>query len=311
MQTHPPPLVLHDRGRHADAAALEQRLDGAGHTVFLTAERLIRGSGTAGSVWQGWLAADGVASHRLGDWLPCRLRLVVVAPHADGDRPVGGRPLVDRAAAGKDLQPAPADGAGRIASLQRSARTLEAVRRAESAAGWAQLGLHDLAVFRLGPPDGPDAPPMRQLADCLNQVLHPADVVASTWRHDARPQRSPGGLCTLRVCALTGCRLIEVTMEMWRWALPGELRLPWRGMPGVRVDPRSLIRLQASLAARYSQLHRPDTAPRSVPVAAIVLRPSPGWLRLHPPRTLVVSEMAFNEMAFNEMAFNWSNPWRQ
>lgn len=224
---------------------------------FVTAERLIRGRGTAEPVWQRWLVSADIPSRSLDEWLPRERRLVVVAPHPDDEvLSCGGLLSLHAARGGDSLLVAVTDGeASHIASIERSAQALAVVRRAESAAGWSQLGLHDPAVLRLGLPDGQVDQHMGQLADFLNKLLLPSDVVVSTWRRDGHPDHDASGLCAAQACEAAGCRLIEAPVWMWHWALPGDLRVPWRRMLGLSLAPQTLIRKQAALAAHHSQLH--------------------------------------------------------
>lgn len=241
---------------------------------FVTAERLIEGTGTPEPVWQRWLATARVRAQPLQGWLPQTARLVVIAPHPDDEVLACGALLAMHAARGGEiLVVAVTDGeASHPGSSEWSPRRLAAVRRAESAEGLARLGLRGIAPVRLGLGDGKVCQQAADLAKGLKSLLCSTDVVVTTWRLDGHPDHDATGRSAAGACAAAGCRLVEAPVWMWHWAAPGDLRVPWYRLQGLPLSPQALARKQAAVAAHVTQLARRDAEEGPVLGSAILSR---------------------------------------
>ena len=240
----------------------------------MTMQRLIQGGGTPEPVWQSWLGSARLRAQSLQEWLPDDARLVVVAPHPDDEVLACGALLSMHAArGGESLVVAVTDGeASHAGSPHWTGQRLAAARRAESAEGLSRLGLPDVAVVRLGLPDGQVCRQADRLAKGLKPLLRSNDVVVTTWRLDGHLDHEATGRSAAGACAAAGCRLVEAPVWMWRWAAPGDLRVPWYRLLGLPLTPQALGRKQAALAAHETQLVQRDAEEGPVLGTAILAR---------------------------------------
>ena len=240
----------------------------------VTHPRLIHGNGTPESAWQAWLQAGVITTADLQEWLHPNVRLVVVAPHPDDEvLACGGLMSMHRAQGGEIAVIAVTDGeASHASSSQWHAASLAATRRAESSAGLKRLGLHDVAVTRLATPDGQVSHHTLRLSLQLQILLHPGDLVVTTWRFDGHPDHEATGLAASLACQAVGSRLMEAPVWMWHWASPGDPFVPWHRLQRLPLQPQARDGKRAALAAHASQLD-PFARPEG-PVlgAAIVAR---------------------------------------
>lgn len=246
--------------------------------MAVIAERLIQGAGTPESAWQAWLeSADFAPREALTGW-SAQMRLVVLAPHPDDELLACGGWLARHAAQGGEcLVVAVTDGeASHAGSAGWSAPTLAGVRRTESAEGLRRLGLREGTVARLSLPDGDVAGHTDALAAGLTLLLRPTDWVVSTWRLDGHPDHDATGRTAADVCAAIGCGFAEAPVWMWHWAKPGDPRVPWHRMQGLRVDAQAALRKRAALDAHASQLTARDARTGPVLDAAILARAARG-----------------------------------
>lgn len=225
-------------------------------------QRLIQGDGTPESVWQAWLYSSEIATSTMESYLPLGVRMVVVAPHPDDEvLACGGLMAMHLARGGDVFVIAVTDGeASHAASPLWDAQSLAATRCAESIKGLRLLGLGDVTVHRLGMPDGQVAQNTLDLSLQLQRVLHPADVVITTWRKDGHPDHDATGLAASLACSSVGCRLLEAPVWMWHWAAPADTLVPWERLQRLQLTPQARVRKQAALFAHASQL---DQSPRS------------------------------------------------
>lgn len=240
-----------------------------GAVVF---DRQISGEGTPEARWQAWPGLDQLPLVSLDDLVPPGSRAVVVAPHPD-DEVIGFGGLLALLAARQSdsLVITLTDGeASHPGSRQWPPRQLADARIAESLAGLRQLGLKPHSQRRLSLPDGGLAACGDMLAQRLNELLRPGDVVFSTWQLDGHPDHEAAGQATARVCRQRGCRHWQAPVWMWHWALPGDARVPWSQMRRLALPGNTLRQKTAALDAHQTQLAPQDTgAPAVLPGFAL------------------------------------------
>ena len=228
---------------------------------------LIHGEATSALAWRCWLA--GLRCHELSveNWLPARARLVIVAPHPDDEiLASGGLIATHLAQGGRVLIVAVTDGEashGDSPSINRD--DLAYMRRSERWMGLRLLGLAQPKVLSLALQDGLVQRQERALFKRLVSLLHPADVVVSTWEHDGHPDHDSTGAMARQASAAVGCAYLAAPVWMWHWATPGDARVPWLRLRGLPLGAADGLRKQAALAAHRSQL-----CPRTSELGAVL-----------------------------------------
>lgn len=223
----------------------------------------IEAVGTRESAWTGWLT--GIKQREVGDCLPARSRLVVLAPHPDDEiLACAGLLALHAARGGESLIIAASDGEASHAGCTHTPATpwaltegfadLAQSRRDESAEGLRRLALKSCATMRLGLPDGGLYQRQGVLQAHLERLLHPDDTLLTTWRHDAHPDHEACGLAAARTAASLGCRLLEAPVWMWHWGHPNDARVPWYRLKALALPPDVVERKTLALAAHASQL---------------------------------------------------------
>ncbi|GAA0745641.1 PIG-L family deacetylase [Ideonella azotifigens] len=222
-------------------------------------ERAIRGEGTDEATWLDWPGMARLPALDLATWLPANCRLVVVAPHPDDEVLACGGLLARHAGQGGDsLVIAVSDGEASHGDRDPwPAEVLGPVRRSESDAGLARLGVSPAAVVRLGLPDGQIARHEGALQVRLAALLRASpvpDLVISTWSQDGHPDHEACGRAAEAAARQLGCRFAAAPVWMWHWARPDDARVPWQRLHALplAIAPRA-AKLQA-LAAHSSQL---------------------------------------------------------
>lgn len=238
------------------------------------AERLIdAGCGTAESTWLPWLAHCGFERIAVDELVPHGSRAVIVAPHPDDEVLAAGGLLAMRAALGRpSLVVAVTDGeASHSGSSRWTPQALREERTAETRHALDTLGLRGphSDVLRLGFGDGGVAGAVDALAECLERILRPSDVVLTTWRFDGHPDHEATAHACLRAERRTRNALIEVPVWAWHWAEPDDPRLPWQRARLLALDADAARRKCAAVQAFRTQL-----VPDASTGRAAVLRPS-------------------------------------
>ncbi len=216
------------------------------------------GAGTPESTWAASTSAD-----LLPRWHPMpdgSGRVVVVAPHPD-DEVLGVGGTVARLAASGAHHVAVAVTDGESSHPGQSER-LRHVRRHESRAAAARLGIIPDVLFRLAMPDGGvDA---GALAPVLARLIEPGDLVLAPWVSDGHPDHAQVGLGAEMACAMSGGRLLAYLVWAWHWARPDQL--PWHKAVRVDLDPALVKCKRDAVACFSSQLEgpRPILTPETV-----------------------------------------------
>lgn len=210
----------------------------------LTAAGLIDAPGTVESHWRAWPGLDRLPAADLAGWASA----VVIAAHPDDEVLGIGGAIALLAASGARLRlVVVTDGESSQAGPADKA-ALARRRAAETAAALRVLGAQNTEVIRLGLPDTGLAWHEDELTRLLQELTSGFSVCLAPWPHDAHADHDAAGRAARR--AFPGA--LGYPVWMWRWALPGDPRVPWhRGLriplpPAVMAAKRAAIRCFAS-----------------------------------------------------------------
>jgi LmbE family N-acetylglucosaminyl deacetylase len=189
--------------------------------------------------------------------LPAR-RTIVVAPHPDDETLSSGGLIMHQIARGVPVTVvAVTDGEAAYPSW--SDPGLAAARRDEQATALSLLGVPASSTVRLGLPDSSVAAHEDELAEHLDRLVEPGDVVVAPWRHDWHPDHEACGRAAAAVARANRCTLFGSLF----WALQ---RLEPHDHPDVEIAGLTLTDDEAmwrwvALRAHESQFdggrHRP------------------------------------------------------
>lgn len=223
--------------------------------------------GTPESQWAGCRRLAAVPPIEIHDLIPTEVRVVVVAPHPDDEVLAAGGMLALAAEIGRDIAlVAVTDGsASHPDSRLWSRERLAAERPRETHAALATLGVHPQTHVRLSLPDGGLAGQEAALAQRLQAVLRPRDVVFTTWQLDGHPDHEATGRATASAARQAGARCLQAPVWAWHWARPGDERLPWHRARRLRLPASVVCRKKAAVCAFISQL-APDPSTGAGPV---------------------------------------------
>jgi LmbE family N-acetylglucosaminyl deacetylase len=210
--------------------------------------------------------------------IPAQRRIVVVAPHPDDEVLGCGGILAAAAERGNPVALiAVTDGeACYPPSRNCTAQQLAALRRSESMEALRRLGLMPTEIKRLGLPDGEVKKHAQRLTQMLRHLLHPADIVLTTWRFDGHGDHEIVGRIAAEVADSIGATLIET--PIWAWHAPPEekARVLCVNARRVALTTRWHVRKKYALAAYASQVRPPAPLPRSPALSPKLLT---SWLR--------------------------------
>jgi LmbE family N-acetylglucosaminyl deacetylase len=218
-------------------------------------DRTIHGHGTPERAWRGWDGLRTLAPIAITDIAPRGARIVVVAPHPDDEVLACGGALALLARAGREIVVVGVtDGEGsHPGSATWTPALLARQLRGEREEGLARLGV-SVPARALGIADGCVAEAEAALATRLCEVLQPRDVLLSTWRLDGHPDHEAVGRAAASAASRTGCRLWELPVWMWHWAVPADARVPWSRLRRLSLDGEARQRKSHAIAAHGSQL---------------------------------------------------------
>ncbi|MBL7495300.1 PIG-L family deacetylase [Frankia sp. CNm7] len=241
---------------------------------------MIARSGTPEAAWQAWpdLGAWPELDPPVAADVPAAL---VVAPHPDDEvLGVGGLMALLRRAGVPVTVLAVTDGdASHPGSRTVTPERLVGLRAEERRAALAELGLADVAVHRLGVPDGVAAAHERLVADEITRRLDDGMWCLATYAEDGHPDHEATGRAAAAAAARTGATLLEFPVWTWHWAVPGDARVPWHRARRVPL-PAELAAAKRRAASRFVTQIMPlspapeDVAPVPPPVLARLLRAS-------------------------------------
>ena len=243
-------------------------------------ENLIQAS--QGTPWCAWQHSARLARAR---WLrpeqlcPPGRRLVLVAPHPDDEVLMAGGLLAGFAGREQDLLLISAtDGeSSHPGSAHWTEHRLRRQRPLESrhALQQLELDLNRLDWRRLHLKDGALPRDEAFLANHLNQLLKPDDLLLTTWRGDGHCDHEAAGRACAQAAQARRAQLAEVPVWAWHWARPDDPRLPWARALRIQLDENRLARKRQALACHASQVQADDQRPPVLPsrLQACLLQP--------------------------------------
>ena len=231
----------------------------------VTRDRFIKGDGTAADAWAGDAALAGVASAGVEELVPPGARLVLVAPHPDDEILACGG-LLQLSGSRPALLVAVTDGeASHPGSRDWPPEKLRATRPEETLAALACLGITKPKVQRMGISDGGVTVAEAALAQRLQELIAPNDVVITTWRYDGHPDHEPTARACLLAAAARGARTLEVPVWGWHWSAPRDGAMPLAHARKLHLPDAVLARKRAAKACFHSQV-LPDASRGAAPV---------------------------------------------
>jgi LmbE family N-acetylglucosaminyl deacetylase len=210
--------------------------------------------------------------------IPLGRRIVVVAPHPD-DEVIGCGGIL--AAAGERGNPivliAVTDGEACYPALEYfTKQQLALIRRAETMEALRRLGVTPIAINRLQLPDGEVEKYQRVLAQQLQHLLHPNDIVISTWRFDGHGDHDVvGGICA-EVAGAIGATLLEVPIWAWHWPANQQAHVLQMDAKRIALPTRWEMRKKYAMSAYATQVRPPAPLPPAAPLSKALLSK---WLR--------------------------------
>jgi LmbE family N-acetylglucosaminyl deacetylase len=210
----------------------------------------ITGRGTTEVEWTGWL--DERSWPLLDLAAVSGRRVCVLAAHPD-DEVLGAAELISQLAArGQEIVAVWAsDGeASHPDSKACSQRELGSIRRAESRAALARLGVRPSATHHFGFPDGGLTAHLDDLARELSHLTDPDDLVITPWAGDGHPDHE----AIARAAEGLGAVRWQYPIWMWHWAIPGDDRVPWERMHVAELDD---VALKAAAIEEFASQVRP------------------------------------------------------
>ncbi|MES2280782.1 MAG: PIG-L family deacetylase [Pseudomonadota bacterium] len=238
--------------------------------------REIKESGTPDAQWLPWLAQQDIRQITLAGLAAQSQRLVVLAPHPDDEILACGGLLagwVQQGHAARVIAVTDGEASHGMADSNACAR-MGARRAEESYAGLRALGLAPACVTRLGIADGRVSDHVDALAQRLETLLQPTDLVVTTWRFDGHPDHEATGLAASRACGATGARLLQAPVWMWHWSQPADTRVPWQALHALSLGDAAMRVKWRALQCHQSQLARRGDKQDAVLVPSIVERNS-------------------------------------
>ena len=219
-------------------------------------DREIFARGTPESIWQdsGILGRIPLVSPTA--LCPAGSRAVIIAPHPDDEILAAAGLMMQLAELGRDILiiGVTEGDASHPGSRIWSPSTLARRRSAERHAAMQALGLGQTPVVRLEISDGKVEASRLELAQHLDAILLPTDLVFTTWRLDGHPDHEAVGRAAATCCRHIGTKMIELPVWMWHWATPQDSRIPWDRAIGLALTEAQLELKREAIAAHTTQL---------------------------------------------------------
>jgi len=227
----------------------------------------IAGTGTPEQTWEAWpapaawprLSVDAVSTP------------LVVAPHPD-DEVLGVGGLLAMLAGGVgvgvgvgvDVVVVTDGEASHPRSRAVNPDELAAIRRAETVAAGAVLGVDSSRLHYLQHPDGGIDESV--LVGELCTYLVPGRWCFTTWRGDGHPDHETVGSAAADACTQTGAVLVEFPVWMWHWAEPDDPHVPWNRARRIELTGEARTAKARAVNAFRSQIRPlgPDPADAAI-----------------------------------------------
>ncbi|MCM0620421.1 PIG-L deacetylase family protein [Nocardioides bruguierae] len=186
-------------------------------------------------------------------------RLVVVSAHPD-DESLGVGGLIataHRAGMSVYLVLLTAGESSHPPREDMSRHSLATLRLGELDAAVEQLAPGAPVVF-LGAPDTGVTTVEREVVTALTEIVGDGTrtLLVAPWRHDGHPDHDAAGRAAAEVAAVTGARLVEYPLLMWRHHSPDEA--PWEDMAVLTLDEEVLAAKHDAIRAHASQVRPKD-----------------------------------------------------
>jgi LmbE family N-acetylglucosaminyl deacetylase len=224
--------------------------------VDAVSRRIIGGSGTPEGTWRQYHRLADLRPVTAAELVPLYARAVIVAPHPDDEVLGCGGLLAQLSALNRDiLLIAVSDGEkSHIEGSAWSAGLLAQTRPGETVAALARLGIQRIAIVRAHLPDGAVTQHRLRLECLLKSHLRPSDVVISSWRMDGLSDHEAVGEAAAVAALAAGCKLIEMPIWAWHWAVPGDGAISWKTACKLPLDFATAQMKKASLQCYRSQV---------------------------------------------------------
>jgi LmbE family N-acetylglucosaminyl deacetylase len=225
--------------------------------AVVSEERRIAGAGTSAAAWRDDPALARLPKAQATTLIPPGGRAVLVAPHPDDEILAWGgllQMLGERAGPPALLLVAVTDGeASHPDSTLWPRERLRRQRPRETAAALAALGLPPVPVTRLGLADGGVTAGEDALAHGLAALLHPRDVLVSTWRQDGHPDHEACARACAAAAQARGVPLLESPVWGWHWNTPDDNHMPLARARKLALSPAQRERKRAAMDCFVSQ----------------------------------------------------------
>lgn len=223
-------------------------------------------AGTDEAEWAAWL--PGVA------WPPLDLGaltgrpVLVLAAHPDDEvLGVGGLVhLLSRAGASLRFVWATDGEASHPGSASPVVGQLPVLRRQESAAALAELGVVDAPSEHLGLPDGALAGLEHDLAMALDPLVTAGDLLLAPWSGDGHPDHEAVGRVARSLGRSLGSPVLEYPVWAWSWGRPADRRVPWDRARRIALDGAARDAKAAATACFRTQVEPIGPGPWDGPV---------------------------------------------
>ena len=206
--------------------------------------------GTDEQLWQQW---GGLADlEPLADVLP--QHLVVLAAHPDDETLGAGGLIAHCAAAGTQVDVVVATTGE--ASHPRSPTTTPsqlAELRAHEVRAAVQALAPNARLHLMGLPDGRLAEHRERVVQKLSELLVDEAWLLAPWRSDAHPDHGAAGRAA-RIAATARIRLLEYPVWLWHWAVPDDVRVPWKRLRRFQLSVHDQRRKVEAMTTHASQV---------------------------------------------------------
>ncbi|RPK69250.1 glucosamine-6-phosphate deaminase-like protein [Streptomyces sp. ADI96-02] len=224
----------------------------------------IQAPGTDEERWRAW---DGW--ERLPEFtLPRAGRVVVVAAHPDDEVLGVGGAVARLADAGLGITVVSVtDGEGsHPGSTVVSPRRLARLRARELLAALDELGAARAEVVRLKVPDTAVKDHEDRIARELAGLVSGAALCLAPWTGDVHGDHEAAGRAAREATRAAGVPCALYPVWMWRWAEPGDTRVPWHRAFRVPLPPTAHARKRAAVDRFDTQIRPLGPAPEDAAV---------------------------------------------
>ncbi|MEP6632968.1 MAG: PIG-L family deacetylase [Luteimonas sp.] len=146
------------------------------------------------------------------------------------------------------------------------------VRRDELLEASGILGITGDGLRFFGIPDSDAASHLTRMADLIQPVLAPNDIVFAPWRFDGHPDHEAVYRATTIAAAVVGCQVVEYPIWGWHWANPHQMEALSAPPVSLPISKAAQARKRAAIAcfrSQWDEAHAPNAQP-ILPPAVLV-----------------------------------------